>query len=194
MDIVFGSIQNVGAQYYKDIKSKSSVLRIPFEVMGEDFDKAENVLCEKFMNPTQTNLVLLDVVDEVKIKSRSTKFFLNGKPLPVVDENIPIFSFLSEITKRIFGQNEKILINDAFIKGEKPLKNLTENLPPNVLDDFVQYKMPCDDMGGYYTDKASRNSVLTSLISVDDAYDPINFRPLAQNANKKMADEVSKLF
>lgn len=132
------SIEAVG--HGKFSNSLSMVLSDDFN--GKDLTEFKKVICKISSKPFEyANDVSSDILNIKFLHGKNNQLeniFVNGKNLQVNDKNLPMFSFIAKLTKRIGQMSDKnIVVNNDYV----------ENVAERALvygEDLSQY-MPFND-------------------------------------------------
>lgn len=131
----FKSVINKVAKKSKNFRHKDGVEFLNFE-------KCEN----------------MDVLDV----AGSTRFYLNGKEVEVKDENLPIFSYLAKLTKKIANMDKKdMIINEDYKQFEASSKLIYGK-------DINFFHIQGLDDPSYYNKFFDRNIVRNSAEEMND--------------------------
>ena len=132
-NVSFTGISNIGSiVYQRNQKSISQglsmVLRDDFNgkdlaefksVIGKVADKSKN-----FKNANDPNVLHVECRTDV---NHFDEIFLNGKKLDVNRENLPVFTYLAKVTRRILGMSDKEMVVNQSYKEFEAVNNLVYN-------------------------------------------------------------------
>lgn len=119
---------------------------------GQDFSNYKNVLkkisnnSDEFENSVSPDILNLECVFD-SINNKNSALYVNGKLLDVNDDNLPMFSYIAKLSKRIVGMNDKnMIINNDYKKymadntvvyGVSFKKNLPDNINKEEVLDYI---------------------------------------------------------
>lgn len=125
------NIADIGFVRPKNTMSSALSMVLTDDLRGKDLTEFKSVIDKvakksknfrhkdgvEFLNfEKRENMDVLDVAG-------STRFYLNGKEVEVKDENLPIFSYLAKLTKKIANMDKKdMIINEDYKQFEASSK------------------------------------------------------------------------
>lgn len=131
-------------------RSLSMVLSNDFN--GQDFTNFQNVLkkipnkSDEFKNSVSPDILNIECVYE-PLNNKNSALYVNGQKLDVNDDNLPMFSYIAKLSKRIVGMDDKSIIvyndykkymaDEAIIYGVSFKKNLPDSLNKEEIIDSV---------------------------------------------------------
>lgn len=177
-NVSFTGIKNVGCLAFQDtpttFRNSLSVI-ITDDAKGQDvveFRKVVNKVAQKsenFINNRNYNLLNI----ETRISPEDQTLYLNEKPVKVNDENLPIFSYLAKLTKRIANMPKKdIIVERDYVNLAAP-----DNLVPDRRILYEGYKDYWNYTGIY-----------------DNCFEPDTVQPFAKQFNKFIQEKMNKYF
>lgn len=177
-NVSFTGLKNVGCFVFQDsptsFRNALSAI-ITDDAKGQDVVEFRKVVdkvaqkSENFMNNRNYNLLNI----ETHISPESRTLYLNNKPVKVNDENLPIFSYLAKLTKRIANMPKK----DIIIEGD--YVNLAT--PDNLVSDRRIIFKGYEDYWNY-----------TGIY--DNYFEPDTVQPFAKQFNKFIQEKMNKYF
>lgn len=159
-------------------RSLSMVLSDDFS--GKDFEEFKSIISKITKNPDDySNPILPDILNiECYSKKKSNSayknsIFINGKKLAVNDNNLPIFSYIALLSKKIIAFNDKNF---------------------KVNDDYKKYFANDAIIYGISIDKSSfqRNIDKTKLINF--SFNPESVKNTSQYINDFVQDLMNRYF
>lgn len=119
MNISFTGIKNASYLFFKDseanFQTKDRILNIQLtdDEYGKDFTEFQKLIKRygtDIINPLDSDFININTFT---INNEFNSVYLNGIKIPECDENLPIFSFIGKITKKISEMNHKDLKVDS---------------------------------------------------------------------------------
>ena len=177
-NVSFTGIKNVGCLAFQDtpttFRNALSVI-ITDDAKGQDvveFRKVVDKVAQKsknFMNDKNYNLLNI----ETRISQDDQTLYLNNKPVKVNDENLPIFSYLAKLTKRIANMPKKdFVIERDYVDFATPDNLVSDRrILFEGYEDYWNYK-------GVYDNYFERDAV----------------QPFAKRVNKFIQEKMNKYF
>lgn len=129
MDVSFTGIQNVGAWGVSLVRNTTpETQRFVCQLTDtgtKDLSKFKDVF-EKFPDPLNKGFLRFDLLKPAG--TDETFFTLNNKPLVTEDETLSVFQKLSKLFSKIANSEEKMLVQDEYLKSNESLENLTKGI------------------------------------------------------------------
>ena len=172
-NISFTGIKNIAdIGYQKSNSTISSALSMVLtdDYKGKDLTEFKAVLervakkSKNFRHKDGVEFINLEKRDDMYGKSveDSVKFYLNGKEVEVKDENLPIFSYLAKLTKKIANMDKKdMIINEDYKQFEASSKLVYG-------EDIDSFHLQGLDYPEYYNRFFDRNVVRDSAEEMND--------------------------
>lgn len=161
-NISFTGIRNIGAAQFKRSEntvslSLSTILRDDFN--GKDLTEFNSVLkrtfgdkASKFKNPDYKDLLNIEFIS--KLKANEGRVLVNGAVVSVNDNNLPMFTYLAKMTRKIaalsdnqmpvdasyksFYANETLVNGKTIFPKELSCKEMQDNMAPFFKPDAVR--------------------------------------------------------
>ena len=154
-NINFTGISNIaGVGFSRKENSVSRILSMVLnnDLNGQDFTNFQNVLkkitndSNEFKNAVSPDILNIECVSH-PLNNKQSALYINGKKLDVNNANLPMFSYIAKLSKRIVGMDDKSIIvyndykkymaDEAIIYGVSFKKNLPDNLNKEKILDSV---------------------------------------------------------
>ena len=145
-NISFTGIRNIGqAQFLRasdNTVCKSLSMVLSNDVKGKDLEDFNSVIAKITNNkPYYKNSISEDILNiECQEQDKIKKIYINGKYIEPNDKNLPIFSYIGKLTKKILAMHDNDMVvnkdyidnvaDDALVYGTKISAGLPDFLRP----------------------------------------------------------------
>lgn len=171
------NIAGVGFSRKENTISRSLSMVLKDDYNGQDFSNFKNVLkrisnnSDEFKNSISPDVLNIECISD-EFNNKNSALYVNGKLLDVNDDNLPMFSYIAKLSKRIVGMNDKNMI---------------------VNNDYKKYMADNTLIYGVSFKKNLPNTLNKEEV-LDSVFSPANSKSFAQYVNDFVQDLMNNYF